>query len=62
MKNFNVVIALQNWTFHNFNGDISKWNVVVIAPQKSDLPQLRGSMVMQRSRCNSPSKSDLPQP
>ena len=33
MNNFNVVIAPQNWTFHNFNGDISKWDVVVIASQ-----------------------------
>ena len=55
-----VVIAPQNWSFHNLkvrDGATISCN----SPSKLDLPQLNIVIMEKKSCCNSPSKLDLPQ-
>ncbi len=61
MNNFNVVIAPQNWTFHNKFIDGRFRSVGCNSPSKLDLPQQVLSHPKNRHCCNSPSKLDLPQ-
>ena len=57
-----VVIAPQNWTFHNTNNLNHYQNGVVIAQFKTGPSTTRFARANPQKRCNSPSKSDLPQP
>ena len=61
MNNFNVVIAPQNWTFHNTNNLNHYQNGVVIAQFKTGPSTTRFARANPQKRCNSPSKPDLPQ-
>ena len=55
-----VVIAPQNWTFHNENENVRDLTIVVIAPQNWTFHN-GGAASLSSFRCNSPSKLDLPQ-